>query len=76
MEINNFKLTSLHLYMLLDGENFPQMKLAAGILGLEFKDWRLYYEVVGGSRDPVVVKRGSEFDSRLRGVFKREVLPA
>lgn len=62
--------------MLLDGENFPQMKLAAGIMGLEFKNWRLYYEIVGGSRDPVVVKRGSEFDSRLRGVFKREVLPA
>ncbi|QSZ34867.1 hypothetical protein DSL72_007726 [Monilinia vaccinii-corymbosi] len=74
-EINNFKLVSLHLCMILDKDEFPQMKLAAGIMGLSFQDWTLTYEVRGvGVYIPV--PRGSGFDLRLRGVFKKEVLPA
>ncbi|KAA8569111.1 hypothetical protein EYC84_000781 [Monilinia fructicola] len=73
VEINKFKLESLHLCMLLDEHKFPQMKLAAGIMGLSFKEWTLMYEVLGVS-EYFPVERGSEFDLRLRGVFNKEVL--
>ncbi|KAB8294806.1 hypothetical protein EYC80_006767 [Monilinia laxa] len=75
VEINKFKLVSLHLCMLLDEHKFPQMKLAAGIMGLSFKGWTLMYEVLGVFQY-FPVERGSEFDLRLRGVFKKEVIMA
>ncbi|ESZ90551.1 hypothetical protein SBOR_9058 [Sclerotinia borealis F-4128] len=52
VQIDNFKLVSLNLLMLLNAEKFPQMKLAAGITGLKFKGWKLMYEVfqIGTSR--------------------------
>ncbi|KAF7870598.1 hypothetical protein EAF04_004342 [Stromatinia cepivora] len=76
IEINNFELCNLNLTMILDEEKFPQMKLAAGVMGLNFfRGWNLMYEVIGIS-DYVLVPRGSEIDLRLRGVFKKEVLKA
>ncbi|RAL59136.1 hypothetical protein DID88_006692 [Monilinia fructigena] len=75
VEINKFKLVSLHLCMLLDENKFPQMKLAAGIMGLSFKGWTLMYEALGVFQF-FPVRRGSEFDLRLRGVFKKEVIMA
>ncbi|KAJ8066863.1 hypothetical protein OCU04_004244 [Sclerotinia nivalis] len=59
--------------MILDEENFSQMKLAAGVMGLNpFRGWNLMYEVIG-IPDYVLVPRGSEIDLRLRSVFKEVI---
>ncbi|KAF7911570.1 hypothetical protein BELL_0087g00210 [Botrytis elliptica] len=76
--IDTFNLYKLKVTMSIDGCNFPQMKLAAGIHGLKFKNWQLYYQVYDeatkSEEDPVKIFRGSEYDSRLRGVWKKEFL--
>ncbi|TGO23549.1 hypothetical protein BPAE_0129g00330 [Botrytis paeoniae] len=76
--IDTFDLYKLKVTMPIDGCNFPQMKLAAAIHGLKFKKWQLYYQVYDEATksegDPIKIFRGSEYDSRLRGVWKKEFL--
>ncbi|KAF7908243.1 uncharacterized protein EAF01_003998 [Botrytis porri] len=76
--IDTFELYKLKVTMSIDGCNFPQMKLAAAIHGLKFKKWQLYYQVYDEATksegDPIKIFRGSEYDSRLRGVWKKEFL--
>ncbi|TGO38373.1 hypothetical protein BHYA_0076g00240 [Botrytis hyacinthi] len=76
--IDKFDLYKLKVTMAMDGCNFPQMKLAAAIHGLKFKKWQLYYQVYDeatkSEEGPIKIFRGSEYDSRLRGVWKKEFL--
>ncbi|KAF7898653.1 hypothetical protein EAF00_005099 [Botryotinia globosa] len=76
--IEKFNLYKLKVIMAIDGCNFPQMKLAAAIHGLKFKKWQLYYQVYNettkSEEDPIKIFRGSEYDSRLWGVWKKEFL--
>lgn len=76
--INRFNLYKLKVTMSVDTCNFPQMKLAAGIHALRFKKWELYYQVYDEVKeyedDPIKIFRGSEYDRRLWGVYKKEFL--
>ncbi|KAK6592773.1 hypothetical protein ACHAPC_008176 [Botrytis cinerea] len=72
--INGFKWIHLDANVFLDTYNFPQMKLAAGLWGLNRKSWKLTYEIHGFEGDYVKVTDGSEFGRRLSGVYKKEFL--
>ncbi|THV47202.1 hypothetical protein BGAL_0328g00150 [Botrytis galanthina] len=72
--INKFKWANLDVNVFLDTYNFPQMKLAAGLWGLNRKHWKLTYEVHGYEGDYVKVTDVSEFGRRLAGVYKKEYL--
>ncbi|TGO51842.1 hypothetical protein BCON_0153g00080 [Botryotinia convoluta] len=72
--INKFKWIHLDANVFLDTYNFPQMKLAAGLWGLNRKSWKLTFEVHGFEGDYVKVTDGSEFGRRLSGVYKKEFL--
>ncbi|KAJ8066862.1 hypothetical protein OCU04_004243 [Sclerotinia nivalis] len=76
--IDKFNLYKLKVTMSIDKCNFPQMKLGAAVHSLRFKKWALYYqvydEVKGIEEDPIKIFRGSEYDRRLRGVYRQEFL--
>ncbi|KAF7952501.1 uncharacterized protein EAE97_001998 [Botrytis byssoidea] len=76
--IDGFNLYKLKVTMSVDKVNFPQMKLGAAIHGLRFKKWQLFYQVFDEvndiEKDPIQIFRGSEYDLRLRGVWKKEFL--
>ncbi|TGO10753.1 hypothetical protein BTUL_0126g00060 [Botrytis tulipae] len=72
--INRFKWIHLDTNVFLDTYSFPQMKLAAGLWGLNRKSWKLTFEVRGSEGDYVKVTDGSEFGRRLSGVYKKEFL--
>ncbi|KAB8294805.1 hypothetical protein EYC80_006766 [Monilinia laxa] len=77
--INAFRLNTLKTTMSIDGCNFPQMKLAAAVHALScFKKWQSYYQVYDEVNkledDRIKIAHGSEFDLRLRGVYKKEFL--
>ncbi|KAF7954623.1 hypothetical protein EAE96_005742 [Botrytis aclada] len=76
--INTFDLYKLKVTMAVDNCNFPQMKLEAAVHGLKFKKWQLFYQVYDEvnkvEEEPTKIFRGSEFDLRLRGVWKKEFL--
>ncbi|KAF7920774.1 uncharacterized protein EAE98_008803 [Botrytis deweyae] len=76
--IDGFNLYKLRVTMSIDKDNFPQMKLGAAIHGLRFKKWQLFYQVYNEVNeiddDPIQIFRGSEYDLRLRGVWKKEFL--
>ncbi|KAF5873209.1 uncharacterized protein Bfra_008488 [Botrytis fragariae] len=76
--IDSFNLYKLKVTMSVDKDNFPQMKLGAVIHGLRFKKWQLFYQVYNEvnevEEDPIQIFRGSEYDLRLRGVWKKEFL--
>ncbi|TGO51841.1 hypothetical protein BCON_0153g00070 [Botryotinia convoluta] len=64
--------------MSIDGLNFPQMKFGAAVHSLKFKKWVLFYqvydEVNSVEEDVTKIFPGSEYDLRLRGVYKKEFL--
>ncbi|KAF7870600.1 hypothetical protein EAF04_004344 [Stromatinia cepivora] len=76
--IDKFNLYKLKITMSIDKCNFPQMKLGAGIYALRFKKWQFYYQVYDEvnevEEDPQHIFRGSEYDLRLRGVYKKEFM--
>lgn len=74
--INKFKLYNLNVIISIDGLNFPQMKLGAVVHELTGIKWQLFYQVYDEVKEiehsPLKIFRGSEYDLRLRGVYKKE----
>ncbi|CAD6445562.1 d17ef15d-2dc0-4081-a2ce-727a586c2f54-CDS [Sclerotinia trifoliorum] len=76
--IDKFHLYKLKVTMSIDKCSFPQMKFGAAVHSLRFKKWALYYQVYdrvkGIEEGPVKISRGSEYDLRLLGVYRKEFL--
>ncbi|TGO54286.1 hypothetical protein BOTNAR_0272g00120 [Botryotinia narcissicola] len=70
--LNFFNLTELEVLVDMDSEDsFPQLKLAAAVHGLNFQDWTMAYQAVGGIHH-YPIDRYSSYGKRLRGVHRAE----
>ncbi|KAF7943728.1 uncharacterized protein EAE97_005798 [Botrytis byssoidea] len=70
--LNFFNLTELEVLIDIDSEDsFPQLKLAAAVYGLNFQDWTMAYQVMGGIHH-YPIDRYSSYGKRLRGVHRAE----
>ncbi|KAJ8066176.1 hypothetical protein OCU04_005262 [Sclerotinia nivalis] len=72
--LNNFDIDEFQFVVSLnEAHNFSQMKLAAAIFGLDFKDWTMAMEVLH-VKGRFNVDIGSKWDHRLSCLYKAEFL--